>query len=222
MEKITDSMDNERLKLSLELHDGPVQLFVAAEYIAEACRNLLKRNDLEKLDKRLLDVQQMLADGVHDLRVIVHDLHSTAIEQSGLVPAINSQLNYLSKSGIDCHLEVKGAITPLDSEAEKNVFYIVREALNNIYKHACASKLDVRIEFKESEVETEIRDNGVGFDPEKKYESIEHLGLTGMKERAILLAGNLVIKSKPGCGTKLILTFPISTESEPAMALVGN
>ena len=213
LKRVINTTESERLRLSLELHDGPVQSIVASQYGVEACRMLINKNELKEVEPKLQDIQQMLAQSIHDLRRIVRDLHPPALSKSGFVSAVQEYLSNLERdNGINCHLDVKGDIAHLDTSTERGVYYVVREALTNVRKHAEAPDVHVIIEFQDDRLVVNVVDNGKGFNPLAKSSDsdMSHLGLRSMTERAKMLNGSIIINSKPGEGTKIKLIVPIN------------
>jgi len=211
LKRVINATESERLRLSLELHDGPVQSIVASLYGVEGCRILISKNELTEADTKLHNIQQTLVQGIHDLRRIVRDLHPPALGQSGLVSAVQDHLSNLERDdGISCHLEVRGTMARLEPSTERGVYYMVREALTNVRKHAGALEVRVVIEFQDDSLTIEVADNGKGFDPSTKYGDFgtDHLGIRSMRERAKMLNSNIIIDSKPGDGTRVKLVVP--------------
>lgn len=214
LKRVINTSDNERLKLSLELHDGPVQTIVASEYSVEACKSLINQNRMKKVSTKLESVQEMLAQSIRDLRRIVRDLHPPALGKSGLISAIQEYLSNLEKDDqIKGSLEVKDELPHFEPEAERGVYYVVREAITNVRKHARATEVGVLVEFQDSKLTVQITDNGKGFNPAKiEGLSTNHMGMRSMSERTRMLNGNLTIDSKPGAGTKISLVVPVGEE----------
>ncbi len=213
LKRIINTTEGERLRLSLELHDGPIQSIIASQYNIEACRLLISKNQLSKMGAKLYDIEQMLSQSTHNLRRIVHDLHPPALDKAGLISAVQECLSNLERdNGIGCHMEVRGSPVRLDSPAERGVYYIVKEALSNVRKHADASGIRVAVEFQDDSLTIDIVDNGKGFDLLAKYDEADtdHLGIRSMKERARMLNGSIVIDSKLKSGTRVKLVVPIS------------
>ena len=130
----------------------------------------------------------------------------------GLVSAVQDHLSNLERDdGISCHLEVRGTIARLEPPTERGVYYVVREALTNVRKHAGAVEVCVVIEFQDDSLKIEVADNGKGFEVSKKPEDLASagkLGILGMYERTRLLGGTLEIKSELGKGTQVIIKVP--------------
>jgi len=212
LKRVITTTEDERIRLSLELHDGPVQSIVASQYGVEACRTHISKNEPSRVEAKLPRIQQMLAQSIQDLRRIVCDLHPPALDKSGLVSAVQDYLSNLERDEeISCHLEVRGTPARLAHSTERGIYYVAREAITNVRKHATASEVRVLVEFQGDNLTIDISDNGQGFDPSRKDgdSDTEHLGIRSMKERARVLKGNIVIDSKPGNGTTVKLVVPI-------------
>ena len=211
LKRVINTTENERLRLSLELHDGPVQSIVASQYAVEACMELIGKSEINKIKTKLHGVQEMLAQSVQGLRWIVRDLHPPILGQSGLVPAIQDYISNIERyDKISCHLELRGTVIRLDSSTERGVYYVAREALTNVKKHADALDIRVFIEYQDDNLIVKISDNGKGFDLSAYNPSdMDHVGVRSMNERAMMLNGSVVINSKPGEGTSVKLTVPI-------------
>ncbi|MFC1988018.1 response regulator [Chloroflexota bacterium] len=214
LKKVLNTTENERMKLSLELHDGPIQSIVASQYGVETIGILINKNELDKVEAKLYSTQQALAQSIHDLRRIVMDLHPSILNESGLASAVQDYLSNMEKDDwISCYLEVKGTIKRMEPNAERSIYYVVKEALNNIRKHAKAHEVHVVIDFQDGSLAIDVSDDGNGMDTSAKRGNtgMEHLGIDGMNERARMLNGSLVIQSKPGEGTRVKLVVPIDT-----------
>jgi two-component system sensor histidine kinase DegS len=122
-----------------------------------------------------------------------------------LVAAINH------RNGLRAELRLNGRDRRLSSEVELSVFRIVQEALNNVVKHADATRVSTAVTLSDSAIKVSVQDDGIGFHPPSLTEhpkSSSKLGLLGMQERARLLGGTLKIDSAPGQGTKVTLSVP--------------
>jgi len=214
LRRVISTSEDERLRLSLELHDGPVQSIVASQYSIEACRELIIRNQLDKAKSKLSNIPQLLAQSVDGLRRIICDLHPPVLEKAGLYSAVQDYLSNLERDGnIDCYLDMRGTMTRLTPETERSIYYIAREAITNTRKHADASEIRVLMEFKKDYLSVIVNDNGKGFDPAASAGSIDgkRIGLRSMQERARVINGSIVVDSKPGGGgTTVKLQVPIS------------
>jgi signal transduction histidine kinase len=118
----------------------------------------------------------------------------------------------VKSQGIDAHAEVMGKERTLPVETQLLLFRIAQEALNNIRRHAEASRAVVKLEFGDNSIKMTVSDNGKGFElPERMGDLASNgkLGLAGMQERARLLGGSLEVESEPGKGTRVTVEAPV-------------
>ena len=217
LKRIITSIEDERLRISLELHDGPIQSIVAAQFAVEACSTLVAKNELQQVETKLHNVTRTLIQSTQDLRGIVSDLHPPDLEKSGLIVAVQGYLSNVGRDGlIRCHLRVRGTETLLPRNTERGVYFVLREAIANVRKHASASELDVLFEFQDDKLIVSVSDNGKGFDLSRHDvdSDTEHLGRRNMNERAKLMKGNIITESTPGKGTRVELVVPIDKAIE--------
>ena len=161
----------------------------------------------------LNDIRQRLGIALQGIRRFSQDLRPSIIDDLGLLPAVKWLVKQKSEdSGVDITLRIGGKEQRLLPEMELILFRIVQEALNNVGKHAQASKAEVNIEFTESKVAATIRDNGKGFQLPQTVGDLSHsgkLGLVGMQERVSLINGSLTIQSQKDQGTVVTVSVPI-------------
>ncbi|MDD5038227.1 MAG: response regulator [Dehalococcoidales bacterium] len=211
LKRVITNTEDERLRLSLELHDGPIQSIIASQFAVQACRGSLDKN-MKQIDEKLQNIGKNLLESTHDLRKIVSDLHPPDLDKSGLLSAIQEYLGITEhEAGLKCHLKVRGKSVKLTNSTERGLYYIVREAVTNTKKHAEASTIQVTIEFQDENLIISVHDDGKGFDTskEKNTSIIEHVGLRSMRERARVLRSDIAIDSKSGEGTTVTLTLPL-------------
>jgi signal transduction histidine kinase/FixJ family two-component response regulator len=224
LKRVITNTEDERLRISLELHDGPIQSIIAAQFAIQACRGLPPEK-MDRIDEKLQDIGKTLLDSTHSLRRIVSDLHPPDLEKSGLISAIQEYLGIIeNENNLKCRLKVKGKVAKLDYSTERGLYYIVREAITNIKKHAEASTIDVAIEFDTDNLTVTIHDDGRGFDTSKAPDKtgIEHVGLRGMKERARVLRSSISIDSKSGEGTTVTLVLPLNMTPDYPEEVIGR
>ena len=210
------AQENERRRLSAEIHDGVVQEMTGAYYRTRACSNLISKSSSGDLKAELTHIEKTLQGSVRELRRIIANLHPLALEELGLVDALHRAVDALNEEGIKCHIEVDEILPKLTPAEESTTYRIVQEALTNIRKHSKATEVSLYLYFGDNTVSVEVSDNGQGFNPNEvevvnSKIPLRHMGLIGMKERAKLLGGYLSINSHPGEGASIGLTFPISS-----------
>jgi signal transduction histidine kinase len=219
LEEIYLARDNERRRLSAEIHDGVVQWMVGALYRINACRHNISPLKPGDLADELANIATTLKQSVGELRRIIADLHPPALEKLGLVSALRQALSALKEENITCSFEFSGKLPKFTLCEERAIFGIVQEALTNIRKHSAATRAHLRLWFRGDAASVEISDNGQGFEPEEVIDTQvrpSHIGLISMKERAELIGACLRINSRPEKGTRIILTFsPTSQRMTP-------
>lgn len=212
--QVVAAQEQERRRLSLELHDSPTQWVTSALYGVDTCSALLGRSNFDQAQTELANVRRLLERSLDELRKVAADLHPPALEKAGLVPALRHYVTeYKRSTGIACTLQAEGRTIRLPSQLEITIYRIAQEALTNIRKHANASAVDIQVKFCPDSFAVYITDNGKGFELPETVQSGKvgtHLGLAGMNERAKMVGGTLTINTSPGSGTSIGLTVPIS------------
>jgi signal transduction histidine kinase len=206
------SQENERLRISHELHDGTLQDLIGLSQRVELCCQELTI-DPKLAQERLDEIQNLLKHTLDDVRNISNALRPTVLEDLGLMIAIDALCKEMNqkKPGLHCEFIKTGIIRRLPADQELAIYRVVQEALTNIRKHVPdASKVSVEIEFDKDGIVTMISNNGSRFFSQdiQGYVKKGHIGLAGMDERARLFGGNLTITSKPGAKTLITLKMP--------------
>jgi len=195
------AQEEERRRLARDLHDEVNQALTAILLRLEALSHAAPDAGDELLELKKL-VNQAMAELLH----LARQLRPTALDDHGLVPAIESQLQRFSaQTGVSAELRTDGDAHALDSDQEIVVYRVAQEALSNVAQHACARRVELDLSADKDGVELRITDDGRGFDTGVQHDS---LGLSGMSERARLLGGRLDVDSRPGGGTALTLQVP--------------
>jgi signal transduction histidine kinase len=211
------AQEEERLRLSRDLHDGAVQDLVALSQRLELYRDAAEHS-VPAAEERLQEVQALAEKSVVELRRMSNNLRPSVLEDLGLVPALQYLIRELGEHlpEAKANFEVVGEEERLKPEVELAIFRIAQEALSNVRKHApSAGRVSMALVFDDLEVTLVVEDNGPGFNmaPSPAMLQQGHLGLTGMEERTRLLGGTLDIETAIGKGTTVILRF-----SRPASA----
>jgi PAS domain S-box-containing protein len=212
LNQITRAQEEERKRISRELHDDTAQALFA---ISRQMDNFIRDNlTLPEQQRTMLqDIRQRIGVTLQGIRRFSQDLRPSIIDDLGLMPAVKWLVKQKSEeSGIDILLKITGREQRLLPEMELILFRIIQEGLNNVSKHASASEAEVKVEFEDSHVDVSIVDNGQGFELPQTVGDLSHsgkLGLVGMQERVSLLGGSITIKSKPGKGTEVKVSVPL-------------
>jgi two-component system, NarL family, sensor histidine kinase DegS len=210
------SQEDERKRLSRELHDETLQDLVALAQRAELARIALDR-DPAIATRRLEDLQGLAKDMIVKLRRISNDLRPLILEDLGIAAAVQFLSDELARQMpyCDVHCEIDGDEKRLDPDVEITTFRIVQQALNNVRMHApTTTRVDVRLVFEVHDIRACVQDNGPGFVMLDIEELVRqgHLGLAGMQERASLLNGQVNVASIPQSGTTVTLRLPYVQE----------
>jgi signal transduction histidine kinase len=207
------AQEHERRRISLEIHDGAAQWMVGASYHIRAFNHTLAKGNLLQTRQELAEIRSVIEQSIKELRRVIFDLQPPALGQFGLVGALHQYLqNFEIDTGIACSFQIEGTPSTLSRVYEITLYRVTQEALANVRKHAQATRVNVILRFQPDDLRLEIRDNGKGFDIVKVLKganSVERLGLSGMKDRAETLGGSLIIDSAPGAGTCVTLTLAL-------------
>ena len=193
--------EEERRRIARELHDEAGQALTAMKLNLELVRREMPPG---KLADRLGDVSRLAQDVLEELRRIARDLRPRALDELGLVPALNVLVDtFRQRSGIEVSLDLDATIS-LNGERASTVFRFVQESLTNVVLHASARSIRVRGSDDDGAFVFAVDDDGVGFE----VSQTRGMGLLEMTERAALAGGRLRVASEPGRGTRVELVLP--------------
>lgn len=201
--RLNEALESEAKRIAHALHDEAGQLLASVHIALADVENGLP----PRSRGRLQEVKRLLYSIETELRNLSHELRPTVLDRLGLLPA----LQFLGESvarraGI--RVQVSGEEAGrLPSVVEITLYRIAQEALNNVVRHARASRASIELQVGPRRVSCAIRDNGIGFAPER-LRHCDGLGLTGINERLHALGGSLHIASKPRRGTVLRAEVP--------------
>jgi two-component system sensor histidine kinase UhpB len=205
---IIEAQENERRRISRELHDGLGQLLSAAK-LNFGMIDFVNNNNKERTTDIVKQVDSIISKAIVEARRIAHDLRPTTLDDFGLIPALRILCQEFSKiTGIKVKFQVSPSLERIDPKVEIAIYRIVQESFNNISKYAEATEVSLDLYRKESQVFVRVKDNGKGFDPDAVIKSKKAgggFGLMNMKERAELIGGKVEIVSSSGTGTELLL-----------------
>ena len=208
--KIIQAQEEERRRVSREIHDGPAQAMANIVFRAEVCERLVDV-DMVRAKKELVDRREQVRSCLKETRKIIFDLRPMTLDDLGLVPTVKRFLDTVKeRSGIISAVRVLGEERRLDSYVEVGLFRTIQEAVNNVEKHAKATIVNIVMEFRRDMASVTVEDNGTGFDTADNVGS-ESFGLVGMRERMKLLNGELTIKSVKGTGTKISIKVTLKS-----------
>ena len=207
------AQEEERKRISREIHDGPAQTLASLTMRIDYC---LEYEGLpEELSKELLELKESVIRSLKDIRRFIFDLRPMALDDLGLIPTLEQFIvGFKKRTGIPIYVDVNGERTSLDPESELSVFRVIQEASNNAVKHAKPSSVHIFLKFDDTKrrLSVVIKDDGIGFDVEKTraaYASLKKLGLLSMEERIRLAGGTIEIVSDSGSGTVVSFWIPL-------------
>lgn len=211
--KIIHAQEEERKKLSREIHDGPAQTMANVMLRTELVEKILDQQGVEKARIEIRDLRKIVKDSLGEVRRIIYDLRPMTLDDIGLVPTLAKYIrNAEEHTGIKIKFTSIGKERRFPPNMEVAIFRFVQEAIQNAYKHAEPNKILVKLELADEQVTAVIKDDGKGFDILTKKEG--SFGLVGMKERINMLDGRLSINSKLGKGTLIMVQIPINPIEE--------
>ena len=212
LKQATRAQEEERKRISHELHDDTIQALVVLSRQLDALAS--GDNTLSEETRRTLEELWQQTDNIlKGIRRLSQDLRPAALDRLGLLPALEwLAANVTEHSGIATKVNVVGKEVRLSEETAIALFRITQEALRNVWRHSEATNVEITVEFSESSIIISISDNGNGFELPADITDLANtgkLGLTGMQERAQLIGGKLNVESAPGEGTKITVELPL-------------
>lgn len=203
----------ERRRIALDLHDGVGQSLSLLVSGLRSARDGIAQPDVAR---RCLDLQGLAESALRDVKRLALGLRPSLLDDLGLAPAlVRVVADVRDHDPIALTLDVGGlADVRLSDRVETAVFRIVKEALANVLRHSGAAGAAVRVWSEAGAVKVIVADDGRGIDPGVlRSPPAGHLGLAGMRERAVLLGGSLSVDSTPGRGTRVTVVIPAEGRS---------
>lgn len=211
--KILEQQENERQRIARELHDSTVQVLTNLVHKTELCTKIMDV-DLIRAKLELEIINNTIRYTINDMRNIIHNLRPMAFDDFGLDVTLERVVSQIkSNTDIQIHVDVMGKKKQLSSVLSLTLVRILQEACNNSIKHSEAENVYITFSYDEELVTLTIRDDGKGFDVKsidgKKDNQNKGFGVSIMRERALLLSGDLKISSGKNKGTLITVTVPI-------------
>ncbi len=204
--------EEERRRLSRELHDETAQVFSAVKMQLEALRGSLAEGAGPRLDRLL----GLVDTGIASIRQVTSDLRPTLLDDLGLRPALHSLVtDFTERSGMRATFSAPATLPTLSGDADLAVFRGLQESLSNVVRHAEATQVDVTVTVSGDSLTLTVQDNGRGFPTLRggRLRDTDHrMGLTGMRERLLAAGGKLHIANRAP-GAEVELTVPTLSTS---------
>jgi PAS domain S-box-containing protein len=212
LQNTIDAAEQERGRWARELHDETLQsLAVLRMRLASALRDE-SPDDLHEIGQEAV---QQIDDEIVKLRRLITELRPASLDTIGLEAALYALAQQHQQAGeiqIDCDFDLPREMEERPAALlETAVYRLVQEALNNVSKHSMAQRAELQVRESGNQIEIEVSDDGVGFEPNLVREGF---GLVGMRERVALLGGTLRIDSERGSGTTVRAQIPLSPPAE--------
>ncbi|MBI5901497.1 MAG: sensor histidine kinase [Rhodocyclales bacterium] len=209
-----ERVEQERARLAREFHDELGQVLTTARMQAQLLVRQLP-DDAEAARGAARDIETMIGDASRSVKAIASDLRPAALNL-GLAAAVEWLAGrVLGPAGVGYQVSIAAAADRLDDGHAIGLFRIVQESLNNIVRHAGASRVHITLGRIDAELHLLVEDDGKGFDA-AGVDHATHFGLLGISERVTALGGSLEIDSSPGGGTRLSVCLPLATPESGA------
>jgi signal transduction histidine kinase len=215
--QILSAQEDERKKISRELHDVIAQTLTGINVRLAKLKKEAAANT-KGLDQNIARTQRLVEHSVSIVHRFARELRPTVLDDLGLIPALHTFLkSFRKQTGMQVSLSAFAQVEQLTGERRTMLFRVAQEALNNVSRHAHASRADVKIKKLDGAVCMTIKDNGKGFPVEDTLHSKKNkrLGLLGMRERLDMVGGKLTITSARGKGTCVLAQIPLVDHAVP-------
>ena len=209
---IIQAQEKERLRLSLQMHDGPAQSMSNLVLRAEICERFLD-HDPNQARSEMSSLKTAINTVLQETRRFIFDLRPMTLDDLGLVATLRRYAQeFGDKNNLEINLMLQGLEMRLPSHYEVTIFRFIQESLNNVQRHANAHHVRIIIEADESRIQIAVEDDGAGFavaetlnDPTGK----RNMGIASLKQQAeVLLRGQMGIESTVGRGTRVVAVVP--------------
>ncbi len=218
---ISEGQEAERTRVAHDLHDATVQSLIAIAQRLERAGRLVE-TDPQRARTVVSEARQDTLTAIAGLREIIADLRPPALDELGLVPALELMIRRLPHTPA-VRLEIEGPVRRLAPERELAVLRMAQEGLSNVRRHAHASSAIVRLRFEPEALTVSIDDDGQGIRRQPAPGELAqegHWGLIGLEERAARFGGTVRLASTNGKGTRLTIRLPDADATQPESAVV--
>ncbi len=204
--------EEERRRLSRELHDETAQVFAAVNMQLGLLRESASPAIVPRLDRAL----SLVGDGIESIRAVTDRLRPPLLDDLGLLAALRGLIDeFVERHPLDVRFVAPATLPSISQDAELALFRALQEALSNVARHASASRVDVELVHQDAHVHLHVRDNGRGLADTSGVGPHGDLvsggaGLEGMRERVSLLGGELAVRRRDHSGVELSVTLPVA------------
>ncbi|MCW5848886.1 MAG: GAF domain-containing sensor histidine kinase [Anaerolineae bacterium] len=206
-ERLVTLREEERRRLRRDLHDGLGASLASLALQADLARDVVHA-DPARAEAYLTEITAQVQGAVGDIRRLVYELRPPALDELGLVGALNLQAAQLTSASLHVSLETSGAFPPLPAAVEVAAYRITQEALTNVVRHAQARRCRVSLAVQGAALVVTVADDGQGMTDARPY----GVGLSSMRERAAEVGGTCEITTGPDGGTVVHARLPFGSE----------
>lgn len=213
--RIIAAQEDERKRLSREIHDGPAQMMAHVLMRSDLIERVYREKGIDQALKELHDLKSNVRNALSEVRRIIYDLRPMALDDLGVVPTLKKYLSTVEEynSGVTIHFQSIGVDRRLSPDIEVSLFRLVQEGVNNAIKHALPQEIWVKLEWRADKVNVVVKDNGTGFDKNKMAKG-QSFGIIGMQERLELLRGTMKVSTELHKGSTFLFQVPYKVDGE--------
>jgi signal transduction histidine kinase len=210
--RTVSAQEEERLRLSRELHDGVGQMLAS---LLVHLKLIERSSNPALIQEKCAELRGLIVQTLEETKRLSMDLRPAGLDDLGLIDALEWYARSFERTtGIAVRLSISGFDQRLPQPVEVQLYRIAQEMLTNISKHAGARQAELNLQLIDGNVSLSVRDDGRGFDAGRTLrDNTRGLGLLTMKERAELLGGSFQLNSAPGQGTSIGITVPVLLEA---------
>lgn len=205
---ILEAEENERQRIAKDLHDGIGQMMSVAKMNLSALESKLAFSN-ESHHESYEKIITLIDESCKEIRSVSHNMMPNALLKNNLAEALKTFSNQVDHPGLHISLYAEGLESKMDNNTETILYRVIQEAVNNVIKHAGASKVDISVIKDSDGISVTVEDNGNGFDKASGHFS-EGLGFKSIHSRIHFLKGTVEVVSSPGEGTLVSLHIPLN------------
>ncbi|MFC5604131.1 sensor histidine kinase [Sporosarcina koreensis] len=207
--QIIQAQEEERKRLSRDIHDGPAQMLANVLLRSGLIEKTFTERGPNAALSELNQLKEMVRNALLEVRRIIYDLRPMALDDLGLIPTLRKYSSTVMEyeKGVTIHFINNGTEKRFESSIEVAIFRLVQECISNALKHGKSRDVWVKVEWLRDTMNIVVKDNGKGFDPSQTKD--KSFGIIGMRERVELLKGEMKIMSAIGNGTTVLFRIPL-------------
>jgi PAS domain S-box-containing protein len=210
--RLNEAREQERVKMARDIHDNLGQALTALKLDVAEVRRRLDAGESASIRERLTEMSALIDTTVDEVRRVAGELRPVVLDDLGFVGAIRAYLiDVERRAALRCMLRTPCDDVPIAGDRATALFRILQEALTNVVRHAAATRVDVSLAVDAGRVRLVVHDDGRGV-PAAAVTNPRSLGLLGMRDRAVLIGGDVSISGGPGAGTTVTVELPLAGE----------